>query len=330
MQGGVAPPCMLDYGLRGRDLQMARATFSSFPLTYKHSLTYKQQKVLTSILFLSVPLVLLLVFTYVPALNMFYLSFSEWDGFGSIDKFVGLDNYIAIFTRPEYFSVFWVSLYYFVGAILQLAIALYFAMILSFNVRFKNFFKGVLFFPYMINGVAIGFTFLVFFQPNGVFDTVLKLIGFGSDNMPLWLGDHHLVNISLAAVSIWRYMGFDFVMFLGAIQSIPSDIYEASELDGASRWQQLLYIILPGIRPIIALCLILAVGGALSVFEIPFIMTNGGNGSSTFVLQTVNTAFRFSKFGLASAMAVVLLLFTVFVTVIQNGLLNRKEKRATL
>ncbi len=303
---------------------MARVSFSS------SSFTYQQQKVLTSILFLLVPLVLLIVFTYLPALNMFIYSFTEWDGFGSIDKFVGLKNYINIFAKPEYFSVFWVSLYYFVGAIVQLVIAFYFAMILSFNVRFKNFFKGILFFPYLINGVAIGFTFLYFFKPDGVLDAVVKLFGATSADLPLWLGDRHLINISLAAVSIWRYMGFDFVLFLGAIQSIPSEIFEASELDGASRWQQLLYMILPSMRPIIALSMILAIGGALSVFEIPYIMTSGQNGSSTFVIQTVNMAFKFGKVGLASAMAIVLLVIIVILTWVQNAFLNEKGERATL
>lgn len=303
---------------------MGRGSFSSS--TY----TYKRQKVLTSILFLLAPMVLLVVFTYLPAINMFFYSFTQWDGFGPIDKFIGLQNYIDIFTKPEYFSVFWVSFYYFVGAIVQLALALYFATLLSFNTRFKNFFKGVLFFPYLINGVAIGFTFLYFFQPDGMLDTVLKMVGVSAENMPLWLGDRSLINISLAAVSIWRYMGFNFVMFLGAIQSIPSEIYEASELDGASRWQQFLYIILPSIKPITALSAILAIRGALSVFEIPFVMTRGLNGSTTFVIQTVNMAFNFGKVGLASAMAIVLLVLIVIVTWIQNALLNEKGGTAKL
>jgi multiple sugar transport system permease protein len=294
------------------------------------SFTYKRQKILISILFLFVPLALLIVFTYVPALNMFIYGFFKWDGFGSLDEFVGLQNYIDIFTKPEYFSVFAVSLYYFVGAIIQLAIALYFATILSFNIRFKNLFKGVLFFPYLINGVAIGFMFLYFFQPDGMLDAAVRMLGVNAEQMPLWLGERRIINISLAAVSVWRYMGFNFVMFLGAIQSIPSEIYEASELDGANRWQQFWYIILPSIKPITALSMILAVRGALSVFEIPYIMTSGVNGSATFVLQTVNMAFTFGKVGLASAMAVVLLVLILVVSWVQNLLLNEKAEKATL
>ncbi len=294
------------------------------------SFTYKRQKVLTSILFLAVPLVLLLVFNYLPAINMFLYSFTQWDGFGPIDKFIGLQNYVDIFTRPDYFSVFAVSLYYFAGAMVQLALALYFATIVSFRLRFKNFFKGILYFPSLINGVAIAFTFLYFFQPDGGLDTVVKTVAGSSANLPLWLGDRPLINASLAAVSIWRYMGFNFVLFVGAIQSIPSEIYESSELDGAGRWQQFWYIILPGIRPILTLSTILAVRGALSVFEIPYVMTNGMNGSSTFVIQTINTAFKLNKVGLASAMAIILLVLIIIVTVIQNVLLNEKENTQKL
>ena len=277
-----------------------------------------------------VPLILLLVFTYLPAINMFLYSLTKWDGFGPVDKFVGIQNYLDIFTKPEYFSVFRVSLYYFSGSIVQLVLALYFATLVSFNVRFKNFFKGILYFPSLINGVAIAFTFLYFFQPDGGLDSVVKLVAGSSANMPLWLGDQRLINISLAAVSVWRYMGFNFVLFVGAIQSIPFEIYESSDLDGAGRWQQFLYIILPSIRPILTLSAILAVRGALSVFEIPYVMTNGMNGSTTFVIQTINTAFRLNKVGLASAMAVVLLVLIVIVTVVQNTLLNEKEETQKL
>jgi len=292
--------------------------------------SYKRQKLLTSVSFLALPLLLLLVFTYLPAINMFVYSVTQWDGFGPIDKFVGLQNYIDIFSKPEYFSVFGVSFIYFLGAIVQLVLALYFATLVSFKLRFKNFFKGILFFPSLINGVAIAFTFLYFFQPDGGLDTIVKLFGVTSANMPLWLGDRHLINISLTAVSIWRYMGFDFVLFVGAIQSIPSEIYESSEMDGANRWQQFWYIILPGIRPILTLSTILAVRGALSVFEIPYVMTSGMNGSSTFVIQTVITAFKLNKVGLASAMAVILLVLIIIVTVIQNTLLNEKGETQKL
>lgn len=271
---------------------------------------------LTPYLFIAAAVGLLLLLTYLPAANMLWYSLNNWTGFGPVDDFVGLDNYVAVFTEPRIFAVFGVSLYYFVGSFVQMAIALYFATLLSFSTMFSNFFRGVLFFPYLINGVAIGFVFLYLFQPGGTLDTVLGWVGI--TNTPQWLGDASIANYSLASTSVWRYTGLNFVLFLGAIQSIPSELYEAAELDGANRWKQFRYIIFPGIRRIIGLSFILAVAGSLSVFEIPFIMTTGANGTATFVIQTIQTAFQFRQVGLASAMAVVLLVIVLVVTWLQR------------
>ncbi|MRG59911.1 ABC transporter permease subunit [Agromyces sp. CFH 90414] len=271
---------------------------------------------LTPWLFVAGAVGLLLLFTYWPAVNLVYYSLTDWDGLDLTKTFIGFDNYVEVFTNPRIFSVFGVSLYYFAASFVQMAIALYFAALLSFSTRFANFFKGVLFFPYLINGVAIGFVFLYLFQPGGTLDTVLGW--FGMSDPPHWLGDPDIVNTSLAATSVWRYTGLNFVLFLGAIQSIPHDIYEAAELDGANRWQQFWAIIFPGIRRVVGLSFILAIAGSLSVFEVPFIMTGGANGSSTFVIETISTAFNFRNVGLASAMAVVLLVIVLIVTWIQR------------
>jgi multiple sugar transport system permease protein len=267
-------------------------------------------------LYLLVPLGLLITFVYVPVFNLFYYSVTNWDGITPNPSLVGLANYKEIFTDSAYFDVFKVAVYYLIASVLQIGMALYFATILSFNIKFRNFWKGVLFFPYLINGVAISFVFLYFFQPGGTLDSVLRL--FGYHNEQLWLGNPHWANVSLAGVSIWRYMGLNFVLFLGAIQSIPSMFYEASELDGANRWHQFRYIIVPAIRPIISLSFILAISGSLAVFEIPYIMTGGANGTNTFVIQTIQTAFQFQQVGLASALAVVLLLIVLAVTWVQR------------
>ncbi|MGM7669084.1 carbohydrate ABC transporter permease [Microbacterium sp. A93] len=271
---------------------------------------------LTPWFFLAGAVGLLLLFTYWPALNLIYFSLTDWDGIDLDKNFVGLDNFVQVFTDPRIFSVFGVSLYYFVASFAQMAIALYFATILSFSTRFSSLFRGILFFPYLINGVAIGFVFLYLFQPDGTLDTVLSW--FGLTDPPLWLGDADVVNMSLAGTSVWRYTGMNFVLFLGAIQSIPHELYEAADLDGASRWQQFWAIIFPGIRRVVGLCFILAISGSLAVFEIPFIMTGGANGSATFVIQTLQTAFTFRQVGLASAMAVVLLVIVLLVTWIQR------------
>ncbi len=273
---------------------------------------------ITPWLYLAIPLVLLLVFTYLPVLNMIGYSVTNWDGMSSDRQVVGVKNYVEMFTRPELFRVFFVSLYYLAASAVQMALALYFATMLSFNTRFRSWFKGIYFFPYLINGVAVGFVFLYFFKPGGTLDAVLSLVGVHNDR--LWLGDPTLVNPSLAFVSLWRYVGLNFVLFLGAIQSIPAELYEAAELDGAGRWHQFRYIIAPAIKPIISLSFMLAISGSLAVFEVPFVMTGGANGSTTFVIQTVKQAFDFNKVGLASAAAVILLVIVLLVTWIQRRL----------
>ncbi|SKC37805.1 carbohydrate ABC transporter permease [Okibacterium fritillariae] len=267
-------------------------------------------------LFLIIPLAFLIVLTYIPVGNMFWYSLTSWDGLDPDMEFVGLGNFVRIFTQPEIFQVFFVSLYYLAGAIAQLVLALYFATLLSFKTRFRNLFKGVIFFPYLINGVAIGLVFLYFFRPGGTLDALLAAVGIHDPGQ--WLGDPSLVNISLAGTSVWRYMGLNFVLFLGAIQSVPAEQYEAADLDGANSWHKFRFIILPSIRRILGLSFILAIAGALSAFEMPYIMTGGANGSETFVIQTVNTAFKFSKVGLASAMAVVLLIIVLVITAVQR------------
>jgi raffinose/stachyose/melibiose transport system permease protein len=275
-------------------------------------------------LFLLIPVGLLLLLTYVPVVNMFWYSFTDWDGLDKEKNLVGFDNYVEVSTDPDNIRVFLVSLYYVVGSFVQMALALYFATILSFKVRFKNMWKGILFFPYLINGVAIGLIFLNFLKPDGGLDTVLMNVGLES-LIHQWTGDPEIANYTLASVSVWRYTGLTFVMFLGAIQSINSDIYEAAALDGANRWHEFWHIILPSIRPIVGLAFILGISGSLSVFEIPFVMTGGSNGTETFVIRTIWMAFQRNTVGLASAMAVVLLLFVLLVTWLQRKIVPEEE-----
>ena len=248
----------------------------------KSKLSKEWEKRILVFSFTIIPVLLLLVFSYYPLIKMIQYSLTDWNGYSQNSNFVGLDNYKTVLTNPNYFSVFKTSLYYFIATFFQLGIALLFATILSFKVKFANFWKGILFFPYLLNGVAIGFIFLYFYKGGGTLDTVLKAIGLG-DQIRLWLGDRSINNISLAFTSVWRYTGFNFLVFLGAIQSINPEVYEAAEIDGANRWNQFRYIIIPSIRNIVFLNIILGVSGSLSVFDIPYIMTGGSNETSTLV-----------------------------------------------
>lgn len=275
------------------------------------------QKVLVMISFMGIPLLLLFVFTYLPFGEMFGFSFYKMKYTGA-RKFVGLDNYLKVFQRKDCFGALKLSLYYMVGSIVQLALALYLATILSFKVRGGKIFKGFMFFPYLINGIAIGFIFKFFYTRGFVFDTVLQWCGFKLDSLPYWLRDQRINNFSLVGTSVWRYFGQNMVLFIGAIMSVDSTLYESSNLDGANKFQQFRYIILPSIRTIVMLNVILSITGSLSAFEPPYVITSGANGTGTYFVVMHEIAHTQQKVGLASAMAIVLLIIIIIATILQK------------
>ena len=266
----------------------------------------KVQRFLVIFTFMAVPLLLLFVFTYLPFGEMVNFSFYNMRYTGT-RTWVGLQNYIDVFRRDDCFGALKLSFYYMAGAVVQLMLALYFATLLSFRVRGGSFFKGAIFFPYLINGIAIGFIFKFFYTRGFVLDTVLGWCGFELDQLPFWLRDTNINNISLVATSVWRYMGQNMVLFIGAIMSVDGELYEASRLDGANRFQQFIHIILPNIRTIVMLNLILSITGSLSAFEPAYVITSGANGTATYFVLMDELAHVTQKVGLASAMAVVLL-----------------------
>ena len=275
------------------------------------------QKVFVMVAFMVIPLLLLFTFTYLPFAEMFGFSFYNMKYIGP-RKFVGLKNYLKVFQRDDCFGALKLSLYYMAGSVIQLALSLYLATVLSFKVKGGNIFKGFMFFPYLINGIAIGFIFKFFYTRGFVFDTVLQWCGFDLENLPYWLKDQSINNISLVGTSVWRYFGQNMVLFIGAIMSVDSELYEAAMLDGANRFQQFRYIILPSIKTIITLNVILSITGSLSAFEPPYVITSGTNGTGTYFVVMHEIAHTQQKVGLASAMAIVLLVIIFIATILQK------------
>ncbi|WP_235549631.1 carbohydrate ABC transporter permease [Paenibacillus sp. Soil766] len=289
-------------------------------------MSYQQQKITLIVSFLIVPLVLLLTFTYYPALRLIYLSFTSWDGLTPVKTWVGFSNYQEIMGNREVFYIFLHNVAYFVGGILQNVAAFFFAVLLNSKLKGRNMFRTVLFLPYIMNGVAVAFMFGYVFDTNtGSLNYFLSLIGMDPIS---WLGKPGLVNISLASIGVWKFMGFNMVVYLGALQSLPEDLYEAARIDGARRLQVLRYITIPGMRKIIELNLFLTVIGALEVFDLPFVLTKGGPlaASKTYVQQTVETAFQYNNFGLASAMSVLLMIVVIVVVSAQRRIVGGKEE----
>ncbi len=288
----------------------------------------KGQQMLIILAFTIIPLILLLVFTYLPFAEMVKFSFYKMKYVGA-RKFVGLDNYRAIFKRDDIIGALKLCLYYMAGALIQLAIALYLATILSMKVKCSNLFKGFMFFPYLIDGIAIGFIFKFFYTRGFVFDTVLQWCGFQLDNLPYWLKDQSVNNWSLVGSSVWRYFGQNMVLFIGAIMSVDDSLYETADLDGANKFQQFRYIILPSIKTIVTLNIILSITGSLSAFEAPFVITTGANGTGTFFVVMNTIAHTNQKVGLASAMAVFLLIIIIIAKFLQDAFFKFVFRNAT-
>ncbi len=283
----------------------------------KRSMNRKTQKTLVIIVFLLVPVFLLLLFTYIPFAKMIQFSFYNMKYIGK-RTFVGLANYKQVFKNKELFGSLFVSLYYMAGGVVQLALSLLFATMFVFKVKGEGIWKACMFFPYLICGIAIGFIFKFFYFHGYVLDTILMKFGMELEDLPLWLQNTSINNISLAATSLWRYTGQQTILFLGAMMSVDTSLYEASVLDGCNRWQQFRYIILPSIKSIIVLNIILCVSGCLSAFEPPYVITNGSFGTATYFVKMNSVAHETQKVGLASAMAIVLLALIILCTVLQQ------------
>jgi len=278
----------------------------------------KVNRRLCMVTFMLAPLLLLLVFTYIPFVKMFQFSFYDMKYIGE-RKFVGLKNYSEVFSRKDCFQALKLSGYYIAASFLQLGIALWFASILSFRVKGGSLYKGFLFFPYLVCGIAVGFIFKFFYTRGFVLDTVLQWIGFNPQSLPYWLKDKKINNISITATSVWRYMGQNMVLFIGAIMSVDSTLYEAAAIDGATGWNKFRYVIFPCIKTIIVLNMILSITGSLSVFEPPYVITGGEFGTGTYFVIMNKLAHESQKVGLASAMAIVLFLLILLATLLQKA-----------
>ncbi len=285
-------------------------------------ISLKTQRNILLFSFLTIPVLLACMFIIYPVIDLIRTSFTSWNGASANREFVAFQNYVQVFTRkPEV----WISLrnnaLYFFAHLLFIPIQLFIAVILnSKRLRLKTFFKVITFMPYIINGVAISYMFSYFFSSqNGALNGLLTALGMDWAKLR-WFSDKNVVNFTLVFVSLWRYVGFGVVLYYAGLQSIPSDIIEAAQIDGANSWHNFWHIIRPSVTRITQVLMFLNIRGGLQVFDIPFVMTGGGpNGaSSTFTLFTIETAFKFQSYGLASSMAVILMILIVGIALIQQ------------
>ena len=292
-------------------------------------------------LFISPFFVLFAIFGLFPLLFSIFVSFHSWDpatGIGAM-KWIGIENYTYALFDDEWFhrslyNTGWIAL---VSGLPQHLIALPLAYFLhtAFG-RWRNLFMGIYFLPFITSTVAISLVFTSLFSKDfGVVNQFLhmcsELPGVGA-LFPVQNIDWALPRYTKWMISFvvwWRYVGFNVVLYLSAIQTIPKDLYEAATMDGANQKKQFFYITLPMLKPMIFFAVTLTIIGNLQLFEEPFILTNGSGGlaqaGKTAAMQIYTTGFSDNDFGTASAIAWIMFMLIAFLTWANHRLLGQKD-----
>lgn len=259
------------------------------------------------------------VFTLVPMAFAIALSLCNWDGVHAI-KFVGLKNFADLLNDRGFKNAFINTIVYCVGTVpLTLVCSLGLAMLLNQNVKFRNFFRTVSFFPYVASLVAVAAVWNMIFNPSmGLVNMVLSSLGV--ENLPRWAAGKETAMITVILFSVWKNMGYYMVIYLAGLQGTNPSLEEAAALDGANKWHIFRHITLPQLRPTTFFVTITLTIASFKVYDQMYMITQGGPGDATMTLvyDIYNTAFvNTPKYGYASAEAMVLFAMVLIITLIQ-------------
>lgn len=276
-------------------------------------------------LFLAPTIIGLGLFTFLPILASIVLAFFKWDIITD-PQFAGLDNFVAIAGDPTIRVSFLNTIGFVVVAVtLQLAIALGLAVLVNTRMPnvVKSFFRSVLFFPLILSAASVSIIMSYLFNENfGLVNHLLNQVGIG--NVP-WLTSPQGAMVVVVLVYVWQNFGFSFLLFLGGLASIPKEVYEAAQVDGATSWKQFWRITFPLVSPTTLVASVMAIISALQIFDQPYVLTRGGPGDSTrtAVMVIYESAFKQLEFGKASAIGIVLTILIMLVTALQFRLSRR-------
>ncbi|CAM3503122.1 carbohydrate ABC transporter permease [Occultella aeris] len=265
------------------------------------------------------------VLTLVPVVILFYMAFTSWNVFGAAD-WVGLENFRDLISDRTFHTALLNTGYYALLHIpLTLAVSLGLALLLNTKLRGVAFFRTVAFFPYITSIVAIAVVWNMLFSPeSGPVNQFLMALGI--DNPPGWTTSTTWAMPAVALVSTWRDMGYYMLLFLAGLQAIPGELYEAARVDGANKIQRFWNVTIPSLRPTTFFVTVMLTIGSFKVFDLILVMTDGGPGTATLVLSQYiyRKGFEEQQFGYASAVAIVLFLICITVTVVQF-LVNKRR-----
>ncbi len=274
-------------------------------------------------LFLAPALILIFVFFFLPVLASLVLSITDFDIYAianpPVTRFVGLSNYGKLFHSPEFWQALRNTLYFaFVGGPLTIALSLGTALLLNAKlVRFKSVFRTIYFTPFVTTLVAVSIVW------RYLYHTRYGLLNYGLSHLGIapidWLGDPHWAMPAIILMSVWKNFGYNMLIFIAGLQSIPSELYDAAEIDGAGPVRRFFAVTLPLLGPTLLFVAVITMIGYFQLFSEPYVMTQGGplNSTTSVVLLMYQEGFRWWRMGYAAAIAFVLFIVILVFTLIQ-------------
>ena len=270
----------------------------------------------------------MLVFFILPILSTFYYSLFDWSILSDKMKYIGLKNYFNVFGSSEFRTALKNTIIYAViVAFFNNFLGLIFALALDTNIKTKTILRTAFFIPSLISAVVSGYVWSFMYHPEmGIFNYLQNVLHIGFLNQD-WLGNPSLVIFSIALVAIWQYSGYYMIIYLTGLQGVPTDLYEACKIDGATWWARFTKVTFPMIAPSITIGIVTATIGSLKVFDQVYVMTKGGPGYSSETLTSllVTQTFFSNKAGYGVTISVILFVLVMMVSFVQLNMLKKRE-----
>lgn len=300
-------------------------------MKYKKRYNYKRESSLAAALFLAPAMIMLCIWFVYPLLQAFIISFQDFN-FMYKDQavFVGLKNYITLFQDPEFYQALVHSLLFVAFVVpIQTFLSLLLAVIINGKLKGRGFFRTAFYTPYVLSAVAVATVFMYFFVKGGALTSFFALLGFPDVT---WYANIKLAMPFIGILYIWQMMGFYMIYYLSGLQSIPSDLYEAAQIDGAGKVQTFIRITIPCLKPTTFLVVTYGIIQAFQLFDQISVITssNGGLGSPAGATSTLLTffyvqSFKYYKMGYGSAIAIVLFVIILIISATQRKLINLED-----
>lgn len=282
-------------------------------------MSWSKKQRLAGYLFIAPNMIGIIIFFLVPAVVSFVVMFTDLDFLSQAPvNFVGIDNFVKVFGDETFYTALKNTMLFLLAVPVSIALAAVLAIFLNNKIFFKPVLRAMYFMPYVTSSVAIAFVWSLLLQPTyGPINGFLRTIGISEP--PRWLAGTETSMYAIDIIMIWYTIGFNMIIYLAALQEIPTDLIEAAKIDGAKPWQTVRYITLPLISPTTFFLLITGLMGAIKTFGLIQAITQGGPGDSTTVLSlfVYRTAFTYYELGYASAIAWVLFMIVMLITAIQ-------------